>query len=424
MKRCLKPRQREIVELAGQLADNFAERAAEHDRENTFPFENYEEMRAGGYLNLTVPEELGGGGASLLDLVLAQERLAMGDGSTALAVNMHVSPVGQWAAIWRRTGDESLEKVLRGVAAGEIVWASLTSEPGIQNQMMDSNTIAERVDGGYRLNGHKIFCTNSSVATNCSITARYEDPDLGPRLMVFRTATDVPELEFVQTWDTMGMRGTQSNDLKIDGLFLPDEALVHSLPIDHFDATVLRTVFAWAMPTFGCIYLGMAAGAMEMAKEIVAKKKKQHDPVIQREFGEMEILLESARAVIWNLCEDVMSGELFEQMSVQEAQARTGLAKAIPCANAVAIMQKIPNVIGGMSYVRKLPFERIWRDVQAGPVMPYNNFQTWRICGASTLGVQLHPELDDSEAGIDSRSKSVQDDDNAEAVASAAASQS
>lgn len=418
MKRCLTPRQREIVELAAGLADKFAARAAEHDRENTFPFEDYEDMRSSGYLNLTVPEELGGGGATLLDLVLAQERLAMGDGSIALAVNMHLSPVGQWAAIWRRTGNESLEQVLRGVAAGEIVWASLTSEPGIQNQMMDSNTVAERVDGGYRLNGHKIFCTNSAVATNCSLTARYDDPDRGPRVMVFRTATDREELEFVQTWDTMGMRGTQSNDLKIEDLFLPDEALVHSLPVDHYDAIVLRTVFAWAMPTFGCVYLGMAAGAMEMAKEIVRKKGKDRDPVVQREFGEMEILLESARAVIRGLCEDVMSDQLFTQMSVQEAQARTGLAKAIPCANAASIMQKIPNVIGGPSYSRKLPFERIWRDVQAGPVMPYNNHQTWRICGASSLGVQLHPELDDSESGVESNPKTLEDDP--EAAASAA----
>lgn len=410
MNGCLTPRQREIIELAGSLADRFAERAAEHDRENTFPFENYDDMRASGYLNITVPEELGGGGASLLELVLAQERLAMGDGSTALAVNMHVSPVGQWGSIWRRTGDEGLEQLLRGVAAGEIVWAALTAEPGIQNQMMDSNTLAERVDGGYRLNGHKIFCTNSAVSTSCSITARYEDPDTGPRLMIFRTRTDADEVEFVQTWDTMGMRATQSNDMRIENLFLPDDALVHSLPIDHYDATVLRTVFAWAMPTFGAVYIGMAAGAMELAKEAVRKKGKERDPLVQRDFGEMEVLLESARAVLWRHCEEVMSGELFEQMSVQEAQARSGLAKTVPCNNAVQIVQRIPDVVGGMSYTRKLPFERIWRDVQAGPVMPYNNHQTWEICGASSLGVQLHPELDDRESGVDSRPKLLDGD--------------
>ena len=94
MEQCLTPRQREIVELAGRLADEFAGRAAEHDRDGSFPFENYERMREEGYLGLPVPEELGGMGAGLYDLIVAQERLAAGDGSTALAVNMHVSPIG------------------------------------------------------------------------------------------------------------------------------------------------------------------------------------------------------------------------------------------------------------------------------------------------------------------------------------------
>ena len=80
MEQCLTQRQREIVELAGRLADEFAERAAEHDRTGSFPFENYERMREEGYLGLTVPEELGGMGAGLYDLILAQERLARGTG--------------------------------------------------------------------------------------------------------------------------------------------------------------------------------------------------------------------------------------------------------------------------------------------------------------------------------------------------------
>jgi alkylation response protein AidB-like acyl-CoA dehydrogenase len=118
LKRILTPRQREIVELAGGLADVFAERAQRWDRENAFPFSNYDDLRESGYLRGTVPQDLGGGGWSLGELVLAQERLAMGDGATALAVNMHVSPIGQWASIWRDTGDERLEEMLRGVAAG------------------------------------------------------------------------------------------------------------------------------------------------------------------------------------------------------------------------------------------------------------------------------------------------------------------
>ena len=390
MRRPLTPRQRELVELAGRLADTFAERAAEHDRDNTFPVENYDDLREAGYLKLTVPEELGGGGATLPELVLAQERLAMGDGSTALAVNMHVSPIGQWASVWRETRDDRLEGLLRGVADGEVIWASLTAEPGVANNLMDANTVAEKVDGGYRVNGRKIFCTNSTVATHFSFSARYEDPETGPRLMLFRAAKDTQGFEFVQTWDTLGMRATQSNDLAIEDGFVPDEALVHSLPVNHFDARILKTVFAWAMPTFGCVYLGIAAGAMEVAKEMVLKRGRGDDAFVQASFAQMEVLLETARAVLWRHCEEVVSGTLFE-LGVQEGLARAGLAKVVPANNAVEIMRHVVDVTGGAAYMRKLPLERMWRDVQAGPIMPYNNHQALELFGTTSLGVQLAP---------------------------------
>jgi alkylation response protein AidB-like acyl-CoA dehydrogenase len=380
------------VDLAESLATTFAERASTFDRDNTFPVENYEDLRESGYLTLTVPKELGGHGATLRELVLAQERLAAGCGSTALAVNMHVSPVGQWASIWRDTRDERLEELLRGVAAGEVVWASLTAEPGVPNHLTDASTQAERVDGGFRVNGRKIFCTNSTVATHFSFTARYDDPKSGPRIGIFRTAKEAPGFSFVQTWDTLGMRATQSNDLVIEGAFVPEEALIHSAPVHHFDGRILKTVFSWAMPTFGSVYLGISAGAMEWAKSIVVQRTTQMDSLVQASFAQMELLLEAARAVIDRHCRETMSGALF-QLTVQEGLARAGLAKVIPTNNAVEIMRHIVDVVGGAAYVRKQPFERMWRDVQAGPIMPYNNHQAAVLLGATSLGVSLAPEI-------------------------------
>src|SRR6476646_9314067 len=87
-------RRAELVGLAGELADRFATRAALYDRENRFLYENFEELRERGHLALTVPRELGGGGISSLELAAAQERLAQGDGSTALAATMHLGLLG------------------------------------------------------------------------------------------------------------------------------------------------------------------------------------------------------------------------------------------------------------------------------------------------------------------------------------------
>ena len=404
MRAPLNPRQQEILDLAGRLADTFAERATEHDRENTFPIENYEDLRESGYLLLTVPAELGGGGASLGDLVLAQERLAMGDGSTALAVNMHVSPIGQWASIWRDTGDPRLEQLLRGVARGEIIWASLTAEPGVANNLMDASTTATKVDGGYRIDGRKIFCTNSVVATNFSFSARYDDPATGTRLGLFQASKEWDGFTFVSTWDTLGMRGTQSNDLVIEDAFVPEEALVHSLPIGHLDATILKSVFCWAMPTFGAVYLGIAAGAMEWARRAVLQRGRQDDPLVQASFAQMEVLLETARAVLWRHCAEVESGA-FMSLGVQEGFARAGLSKVVASNNAVEIMRHVVDVVGGAAFTRKLPVERMWRDVQAGPIMPYNNHQALQLFGATSLGVALAPEISREETGHMSTAK-------------------
>jgi alkylation response protein AidB-like acyl-CoA dehydrogenase len=398
MRSPLTPKQQDIVDLAGRLGDLFAERAAAHDRENTFPSENYDDLRDSGYLLLTVPEELGGRGASLSELVLAQERLAMGDGSTALAVNMHVSPIGQWASIWRDTADERLERLLRGVARGEIVWASLTAEPGIANNLMEASTTATKVDGGFRIDGRKIFCTNSVVATNFSFSARYDDPETGPRLGLFQASKDSSGFTFVPTWDTLGMRGTQSNDLVIDDAFVPDEALVHSLPIGHFDATILKSIFCWAMPTFGAVYLGIAAGAMEWARQSVLQRERQNDALVQASFARMEMLLETARAVLGRHCQEV-EADAFRALGVQEGFARAGLAKVVATNNAVEIMQHVVDVVGGAAYMRKLPVERMWRDVQAGPIMPYSNHQALQLFGATSLGVALAPEISREESG-------------------------
>src|SRR5690606_23202435 len=187
---CVTPRQRELVGLAERLGREFAETAGEHDRANTFPTANWKRMQETGYLHVMVPAALGGGDGTLLDLLLMQERLAMGDGATALAVNMHMSPTGQMAMGWRQTGDPHAEELLRGIVDNRVIIASCTSEPGYGGALWDCATTATKVDGGYTINGRKTFFTESPVCTHFISTARYEDPELGPRIISFRIARD------------------------------------------------------------------------------------------------------------------------------------------------------------------------------------------------------------------------------------------
>jgi alkylation response protein AidB-like acyl-CoA dehydrogenase len=397
MRQILTPRERDLVELAGSLADRFAERANEHDREGTFPFENYDEMREAGYLGLTVPEELGGRGASLHELILAQERLAMGDGSTALAVNMHVSPIGQLASLWRSSGDEGLADVLRRAADGRLVYASMSAEPG-DPILMTSSTLAERVDGGYRVTGKKIFGTESAVCTEFSTRARFDDPERGPQVLFFRVPRDAEGMRMKETWDTMGMRATRSDDFELEDVFVPDEAVFHAYPVGHFDATMLKTVWGWAMPTFGAVYLGIGAGALQFAREQVEARGRQDDPQVQGLFAEMEVLLETARAVLYRHADEMDSGALYTELPVQDGMARAVLTKYVTTNNAVAIVDRALHVVGGAGYYRRFPLERMYRDVRAGPIMPYSNLEAHDLFGRTSLGIEIAPAVQRAEA--------------------------
>lgn len=392
MQQPLTPRQRELVDLAGGLADRFAERAPEHDRDATFPFENYDDMREAGYLGLTVPEELGGRGATLLELILCQERLAMGDGATALAVNMHVSPIGQLASLWRARGDEALADVLRRAADGRLVYGSMSAEPG-DPVLMDSSTKAERVEGGYRVTGKKIFGTENQVVTEFSTRARYDDPERGPQVIFFRVPRDAEGIRFGDTWDTLGMRATRSDDFELEDVFVPDEAVFHRYPVGHFDATMLSTVWGWAMPTFGAVYLGIGAGALALAREQVLKRRRRDDPQVQHLFAEMEVLLETARAVLHRHALELESSPLAAELPVQAGMARAVLTKYVATNNACAIVDRALHVVGGAGYFRRLPLERMYRDVRAGPVMPYNNLEAQDLFGRTSLGIEIAPEV-------------------------------
>jgi alkylation response protein AidB-like acyl-CoA dehydrogenase len=398
MRHRLNARQQDLVELAGRLADTFATRAAEHDRESTFPFENYADMRAAGYLGLTIPEELGGRGADLREMLLAQERLAMGCGSTALAVTMHVSPLGQVGALWRLNRDERLGRFLREAATGEVVYASMTAERG-HSILMTSNTVATPVDGGYRVTGDKIFGTESAICTHFSTMARVDDPDRGPRVIIFRLARPVEGMEVKDGWDTMGMRGTLSNDWSMRDVFVPEDAVFHSYPVEHFDSVLLRMTWSWAMPAFGAVYLGIAGGAMAYARDQVQARGREGDPAVQAAFAEMEILLETARAVLWRHTDEVISGDLFEQFTVQEGMARTMLTKYVPCNNAIRIVDLALEVVGGAGYFRRSPLERMYRDVRAGVIMPYNNPEARSLFGRNALGIEIAPEVPAEESG-------------------------
>src|SRR6202451_2153087 len=114
-------REQRFVDLAATLADEFAPRAAQHDEEASFPFENYTRLKETGYTVLIIPEQLGGLGATLLERVKAQERLAQGCGATALAINMHFNALGLLIDLHRKFKDPAMEERLKRIAGEKLI---------------------------------------------------------------------------------------------------------------------------------------------------------------------------------------------------------------------------------------------------------------------------------------------------------------
>ena len=206
--------------LTDDLLDRIHERAAGHDRDNTFPHDDLADLVAAGYLTAFVPERLGGAGLSLEEVAREQVRLAAAAPATALAVNMHLVVTGLAALLVAR-GDDSVEFILTDAAAGEI-FAFGNSEAGNDLVMFGSRTRAERQDdGGYRYFGTKIFTSLSPVWTRLATFGLDESDLQNPRLVHGVVSRDEGGIETRDDWDTLGMRATQSATTVLDGALAP-----------------------------------------------------------------------------------------------------------------------------------------------------------------------------------------------------------
>ena len=181
------------------------------------------------------------------------------------------------------------------------------------------------------------------------------------------------------------MRATQSNDVIFDEMFVPDEEVGHSSPAGHFDPRIQQSLFTAAMPSFGLIFLGAAGGAMDWARDFVVEKGRGGQAEVQHDFAELEVLCESARAVTYRHAHEVDSGVWFETRGVREGLARGAFCKYVCVNNAVAIMNKVMGLVGGVGYHRKFPIQRIYRDVLAGPILPFNDHDAHIIFAEEAL---------------------------------------
>ena len=277
----------DVVALAARVGRVAREFDAGHDRDATFVTEAYDEMHACGYLRLPVPTELGGLGASMRQVVLAEEELGSHSGAAALSAAMHLylTLLQRWR--WRR-GAPDAEGVLRKVADDGLVLATSGG-----SDWVCPSTTAVAVPGGYRLDGRKQFCSQAPVAGVISTSATLGEP--GPDAVVLHAGVPLSAagVSIVETWDTLGMRGTASHDVVFDGVFLPAEKVIGQRPYGALAGPLLAAAIHFA-PVAGAAYLGVARGACDEAVRLAARRGEPA-PAAVRQIGEMRARLRVAR---------------------------------------------------------------------------------------------------------------------------------
>jgi alkylation response protein AidB-like acyl-CoA dehydrogenase len=375
--------------LSDDILRRCADRCAGHDRDNSFFQEDFAELKQAGYLTMAVPRELGGRGLTLAQVCREQRRLAYHAPATALGINMHVYWVGLVADLWRQ-GDKSMEWLLKEAMAGEVFNAG-HSERGNDLPVLLSTSKAERVEGGFRFTGHKMFGSLSPVFTRYGMHAMWADADGGPRIVHAFMPRETKGYRIAQTWDTMGMRATRSDDVILEGAFVPDRYVVRILPAGTADPFVLG-IFAWALLGFANVYHAVAKRAIDLALPAIKSKTAlavsrtmAYHPEIQHMVAEMMLAYDSIGPHIEQVAEDWSNG--VDHGASWPAKIVSAKHHAVEAGWKIVDMAM--EVSGGAGMFRANELERLFRDARCGRFHPANTFLTHEIVAKTALGIDL-----------------------------------
>jgi alkylation response protein AidB-like acyl-CoA dehydrogenase len=363
-----------VVQTAHRLAPKLAERAADIDQNERFVGENYTLLKEAGLVEAAVPEELGGGGAEMPELAEMLRVLARACGSTALAFSMHTHQVAIPAWRWRHQKVAAVEPLLKRVAAERII---LLSSGG--SDWIGGSGKAEKVEGGYRITARKAFTSGAEAGSILMTGAIHEGSDGSRSVIHFGAPMKSAEVRIEDNWRTLGMRGTASNDVVIENLFVPDANVAFSRKAGEWHP-VFHTIATIAFPLIYAVYLGVAESACDIAIEL-AKKKLQPDLSLA---GRMDTELRAAqiahRWMLENVSRNAPSADTVNEVMIGRALVARHAIKAVELAMELA---------GGASFYRATGLERRFRDIQGARFHPLQAGPQARYAGAAALGLPV-----------------------------------
>jgi alkylation response protein AidB-like acyl-CoA dehydrogenase len=385
-----------LVAVAEALSEDLAARAGEHDRDGSYPFEAIDALKAAGYFAAPVPVELGGLGVSCAhDLVVASSRLARGDASVAIGVNMHLVAVLNMERRRQVAVAAGAERRARGfassleqIARDGTVLAAAISEPG--QDLTRPGTLATRTESGWRIDGRKMFCTMSPAATDLYVAVGYVDDDGTERYAYAMVPTGAPGVVINDDWDALGMRASGSNSVSLDGVELPESAVRGGFragdPLPYMERNLVAGLFHAAAS------LGIAESADAIARRAIAGRING-DARPRMQVADNAVDLAACRGVLSRataLIDDhraanPASDGNAEQLEALFAEAQA--AKAFVNEAAARIVDRALALYGGAGYVNGSPLARAYRDVKAGSFMhPLGANRAYDYLGRVALG--------------------------------------
>ena len=378
-----------MIDEARRLAPRFAARAAAHDRDGSFPADDFADLRRAGLFGLMVPTRLGGRGAGFAEYAQVAYELARGNGATALVFNMHASVTGALSGVTDELADalglppealQARDDYLRAAAEGSW-YAVAMSERGAGSRLSQLASTYEQVGEGFRIRGSKTFCSGAGHADAYLVAARNAaDPAQVSQFLV----PPGPGLQVEETWDALGMRATGSHDLHVDVTVGPGALLGG---VEGLALVIAQLAPHWMVASYAAVYVGVARAAVDAAIEHVNERKLGHLPAVRARIGRADAAVAAARLAVLEAARRVD-----EDPGGAETNRWVWRAKLLAGTTAAEVAASMLEAAGTSAMRRGHPLERLYRDARAGSLQP----ATSDVC-ADWLGVDALGGDPDSE---------------------------
>ena len=352
--------------------------AADVDKHDRFPIELWPAMGALGLHGITVAEADGGLGLGYLDHVVACEEISRTSASVGLSYGAHsnlcINQIARWGS------HEQKAKYLPRLMSGDHVGSLAMSEAGAGSDVVSMRLRADRVEGGFRLNGTKFWITNAPYAQTLVVYAKTE-PEAGSKgITAFLIEKEFPGFSIGQKIDKVGMRGSPTAELVFQDCFVPHENVMGPL---NGGAKVLMSGLDYERVVLSGIQLGIMQACLDVVLPYVRERKQFGKPIgsfqlMQAKIADMIVALNSARAYVYAVTRACDAG----QTTRQDAAGAILYASE----SAVKVAEQAIQALGGAGYTKDWPVERYWRDAKLLDIGAGTNEVRRMLIGREVIG--------------------------------------